>query len=86
MVKSYQKKEEQELYSYLVVNKDWLPLMHYRDLHKKFKKVLCMFGVDLRRLHEDDLQRDLDALGIDPTLLTAGLIIESTLGYYYVCS
>jgi len=45
-----------------------------------------MLGFDLCRLYEHDLQRDLDGLGIDPTLLTAELIIESTLGYYYVCS
>lgn len=81
MVKLYEKKDTEELYNYLVANKDWLPLMLYTEIltMNNLKKILSLLGIDIHRLREDELQRNLDDLGIDPDLLTGSLFFVSPL-------
>ena len=81
MVKLYEKKDTEELYNYLVANKDWLPLMLYTETltMNNLKKILSLLGIDIRRLREDELQTDLEDLGIDPDLLAGSLFFVSPL-------
>jgi hypothetical protein len=81
MLKLYEAKNIEELYNYLFANKDWIPLMlHIKILNmNNFKSILSLLGIDLQRLKEDELQKNLNDLGIDPGLLTAGLIFISPL-------
>lgn len=81
MVKLYEKKDTEELYNYLVANKDWLPLMLYTEIltMNNLKKILSLLGIDIHRLKEDELQRNLEDLGIDPDLLTGSLFFVSPL-------
>ena len=81
MVKLYEKKDTEELCNYLVANKDWLPLMLYTETltMNNLKKILSLLGIDIRRLREDELQTDLEDLGIDPDLLAGSLFFVSPL-------
>jgi hypothetical protein len=81
MVKLYEKKETEELYNYLVANKDWLPLMLYTEIltMNNLKKILSLLGIDIHKLRQDELQRNLEGLGIDPDLLIGSLFFVSPL-------
>ena len=81
MLKLYEAKDMEELYNYLFANKDWVPLMLHTEIlnMNNFKSILSLLGIDLQRLKEDELQKNLNDLGIDPGLLTAGLIFISPL-------
>jgi hypothetical protein len=81
MVKLYEKKETEELYNYLVANKDWLPLMLYTQIltMNNLKKILSLLGIDIHRLRQDELQRNLEDLGIDPDLLIGSLFFVAPL-------
>ncbi len=81
MVRLYEKKDTEELYNYVIANKDWIPLMLHTQILSinNLKNVLSLLGIDLPRLREDELQKNLGDLGIDPGLLTAGLIIVNPL-------
>ena len=81
MVKLYEKKETEELYNYLVANKDWLPLMLYAEIltMNNLKKILSLLDIDIHRLRQDELQRNLEDLGIDPDLLIGSLFFVTPL-------
>lgn len=81
MVKLYEKKETEELYNYLVANKDWLPLMLYTEIltMNNLKKILSLLGIDIHKLRQGELQRNLEGLGIDPDLLIGSLFFVSPL-------
>jgi hypothetical protein len=81
MQRLYNSKNRDELYRAIFWNREWIALMLYTGvLTTDYLNVMMKFlGLDLYRLSMTESQEALDGLGIDPGLLSMGMVLAHPL-------
>lgn len=77
MQRLYNKKDVDELYRAVMWNREWIPLMLYTGVLTTayLREMMKLLGLDMYRLSMTETQERLDGLGLDPELLSMGLMI-----------
>ncbi|GEM_PF-3449694 len=76
MQRLYNKRDKEELYKAIFWNREWIAFMLYTGVLTTdyLTTMMKMLGLDMYRLSMTEVQQELSDLGIDPGLLSMGLV------------